>query len=88
MLEQEQAEMMPMPTPFDGCIEKSARVSSTCLVSVSRNRYSVPCEFAGHRVSTRLYPTRVVVAGDVIVARHDRLTHKGQNTYDWQQTLH
>jgi hypothetical protein len=37
MLEQERAEMMPMPTPFDGYVEKSARVSSTCLVSVSRN---------------------------------------------------
>ena len=47
MLEQERAEMMPMPTPFDGYVEKMARVSSTCLVSISRNRYSVPCEFAG-----------------------------------------
>jgi len=43
MLEQERAEMMPMPTPFDGYVEKAARVSSTCLVSVDRNRYSVLC---------------------------------------------
>ena len=28
-------------------VEKPARVSSTCLVSVARNRYSVPCELAG-----------------------------------------
>ena len=59
MLELEQAEMMPMTTPFDGYVEKPARVSSTCLVSVHRNRYSVPCEYAGQRVSTRLYPNRV-----------------------------
>ena len=33
MLELECAEMMPMPTAFDGYVEKLARVSSTCLVS-------------------------------------------------------
>ena len=85
MLEQECAEMMPMPTPFDGDVEKPARVSSTCLVSVQRNRYSVPCEFAGQRVSTPLYPNRVsIVAGDAVVASHDRLTERGEICYDWQ----
>ena len=80
--------MMPMPTAFDGYVEKSARVSSTCLVSVSRNRYSVPCEFAGQRVSTRLYPNRVnVAAGDAIVASHDRLTERDRIRYDWQHYI-
>ena len=51
MLEHEQAHLMPMPAPFDGYVEKSARVSSTCLVAVARTRYSVPCEFAGLMVS-------------------------------------
>jgi transposase len=88
MLEQEQAEMMPMPAPFDGYVEKPARVSSTCLVNVQRNRYSVPCELAGHMVSTRLYPNRVsVVAGDVVVANHDRLVDRGQTSYDWQHYI-
>ena len=80
--------MMPMPTPFDGYVEEAARVSSTCLVTVARNRYSVPCELAGQMVSTRLYPTRVVVvAGDVIVADHERLTDKGKTRYDWQHYI-
>jgi hypothetical protein len=88
MLEQERAQMIPMPTPFDGYVEKSARVSSTCLATASRNRYSVPCEFAGHMVSTRLYPNRItVVAGDVIVASHDRLTERGKVCYDWQHYI-
>jgi len=88
MLEQERAEMMPMPTPFDGYVEAMARVSSTCLVSVNRNRYSVPCEFAGQRVSTRLYPDRVgIVAGDILVASHARLTERGQVHYDWQHYI-
>jgi hypothetical protein len=55
MLEQERLERMPMATPFDGYVEKPARVSSTCLASVARNRYSAPCELANHQVSTRLY---------------------------------
>ena len=85
MLEQEQSQMMPMPTPFDGYVEKPSRVSSTCLVTVSRNRYSVPCEFAGQMVSARLYPGKVcVVAGDAIVASHERVAERGQVLYDWQ----
>ena len=57
-------------------------------MSVSRNRYSVPCEFAGQRVSTRLYPDRVcVVAEDRVVARHDRLADRGQISYDWQHYI-
>jgi hypothetical protein len=46
VLQQEQSQMMPMPTAFDGDVEKPARVFSTCLVAVRRNRYAVPCEFA------------------------------------------
>jgi len=88
MLEQEQAQMMPMPTPFDGYVEKPARVSSTCLVTVQRNRYSVPCELAGKMVSTRLYPTRVcVVADDVLVADHERIVDRKQVRYDWQHYI-
>ena len=88
VLEQEQLQMMPMPTPFDGYVERPARVSSTCLVTVSRNRYSVPCELAGQMVSARLYPGRVsVVAGDAIVASHERVAERGQVRYDWQHYI-
>lgn len=88
MLEHERAQLMPMPEPFDGYIEKPARVSSTCLVSVARNRYSVPCELAGQMVSTRLYPSGVaVVADDKIVGRHERLGSEGQTRYDWQHYI-
>lgn len=44
---------VPMPMAFDGYVERSAKVSSTCLMAVAYNRYSVPCERAGQRVSTR-----------------------------------
>ena len=88
MLELERAHLMSMPVPFDGYVEKPARVSSTCLVSVGRNRYSVPCEWAGSLVSTRLYPNRVDVANaDMVIASHARLVGKAQTTYDWQHYI-
>ena len=88
MLEHEQTFLMPMPAPFDGYVEKPSRVSSTCLVSVARNRYSVPCELAGHMVSTHLYPAKVVVvADDAVVASHERLSDQGQVRYDWQHYI-
>ena len=88
MLEQERTELMPMPTVFDGYVERSAKVSSTCLVAVERNRYSVPCELVGQRVSTRLYPSRVEIATDeVIVASHARLSDRGHICYDWQHYI-
>jgi hypothetical protein len=88
MLEQERTELMPMPSAFDGYVERAAKVSSTCLVAVARNRYSVPCELAGHSVSTRLYPNRVEIASDdSIVARHQRLPSRGHICYDWQHYI-
>ena len=85
VLEHERLQMMPMPAAFDDLVEEVAGVSSTCLVTVARNRCSVPCELAGQMLNTRLYPTRVlVVADDVIVAHHQRLMDKGKSRYDWR----
>ena len=87
-LEQEQAYLMPMPTPFDGYVEVLARVSSTCLVSVQRNRYSVPCHLANQRIAVHLYPDRIVAFADnAIVACHPRLHHRDQTRYDWQHYI-
>lgn len=80
--------MMPMPAQFDGYIESTVRVSSTCLINLQRNHYSVPCELAGKVVSVRLYPQQVVVVfGDAVVASHERLTERGCVRYDWQHYI-
>lgn len=80
--------MMPMPTPFDGYVERTVRVSSTCLINVARNRYSVPCERVGQWVSSRLYPSRIVViADDGVIASHERLFDRDQVSYDWQHYI-
>jgi transposase len=88
MLDNERAHLMPMPEPFDGYVENPARVSSTCLVVVARNRYSVPCELAGQAVSTRLYPGKIViVVDDAVVASHERLSDRGQTQYNWEHYI-
>ena len=84
----EQAELMPMITPFDGYVEVVAKVSSTCLVTIERSRYSVPCDLAGQKVTSRRYPDRIdVYADDARVATHERSFDRGQVIYDWQHYI-
>jgi len=44
---EEQPLLRSVTATFDGYVEQTLRVSSTCLVHVDRNRYSVPAEWAG-----------------------------------------
>ena len=88
MLEHEQPSLMPMVAPFDGYVETIGKVTSTCLVNVDRNRYSVPCEWVGQIVSVRLYPERIdLVAHDTVVASHMRAFERDKTRYDWQHYI-
>jgi transposase len=70
---EEQPYLRPMTAPFDGYIEHTNRVSSTCLVSYDRNRYSVPAEYAGQQVSVRADAHRIrVMANGQLIAEHAR----------------
>jgi hypothetical protein len=65
--------LRPVSACFDGYFEQQVRVSSTCLVSYDRNRYSVPATHAGQRVSLRAYADSIVVVAEgVETARHAR----------------
>jgi len=87
-LEQEQMYLMPMPVPFDGYIEVLARVSSTCLVAVQRNRYSVPCHLANQMVAVHLYANRIeIVCENAVIAHHPRLLDRDQVSYNWQHYI-
>lgn len=87
-LEHEQMYLMPMPAPFDGYVEVLARVSSTCLITVLRNRYSVPCHLANHKVATHIYPDRIeIYADNACIACHTRLLDRDQISYDWQHYI-
>lgn len=67
----EQPHLRAISATFDGYVEQMLRVSSTCLVRVDRNRYSVPAEWAGKAVSVRCSATDVcIVAGGQVPAEH------------------
>ena len=70
---EEQPALRQIIATFDGYVEHMLRVSSTCLVVLDRNRYSVPAAFAGRAVSVRSTATQVsVVADGTMIAQHAR----------------
>lgn len=90
---QERKHLMKIDAPFDGFIEHTKKVSSTCLVNFDRNKYSVPASFANQRVSLRVYPDRLeLIAEGQKVAEHTRVflpNHDvpGKVIYDWRHYL-
>ncbi|MDN3651674.1 IS21 family transposase [Thalassotalea ponticola] len=90
---EEKKHLMKVISPFDGFIEHTKKVSSTCLVNFERNRYSVPASFANRFVSVRTYPDRLeFIAEEHKVAAHKRQFNRdhGQHgvvVYDWHHYL-
>lgn len=80
---QEQPLLRAITEPFDGYVEDMLRVSSTCLVRVDRNSYSVPAQFAGKAISVRLRAHSVeMVADNTRVAFHARCFNRDQLIFD------
>jgi len=76
---EEQPLLMPIKAVFDGYVEKTLRVSSTCLVKVDHNRYSVPADWANRVVSVRVTATGLrIVADGQIIAEHERCYGRNQ----------
>ena len=70
---EEQPSLRPITADFDGYVEHMLRASSTCLVALDRNRYSVPAAFAGRAVSVRSTADSVrIVADGAVIAEHAR----------------
>jgi hypothetical protein len=79
LLSEEQPLLIPIKAVFDGYVEKTLRVSSTCLVKVDHNRYSVPADWANRVVSVRLTADRLrLVADGQVIAEHDRCYGRSQ----------
>lgn len=75
----EQQHLRPITACFDGYVEQMMRVSSTCLVRVDRNRYSVPAGVAGQAVSVRTTADQVrIVAHGEVIATHPRVFARDQ----------
>ncbi len=83
VFETERPLLRPFTAAFDGYFEQTVRVSSTCLVTYDRNRYSVPADYAGKTVSLRVYAAHLrVVADDRVVAEHSRQFGRGHWVFD------
>lgn len=88
VLEEERPRLMPCPQPFDGYLEQPVRVTATALVHFQRNRYSVPAQYAHRVVSLRCYPTELVIVADqVVIARHARVFERDRTCYDFRHYL-
>jgi transposase len=71
--EHERLALNRLGKPFDGYVEKTVRVSSTCLVQYDTNQYSVPCEYAKQRISLRVYAYKLVmIINQHVIAEHQR----------------
>jgi len=84
---------MPVPASFDGFVEHSKRVSSTCLVTFNNNRYSVPATFANRPISLRVYADHLIMVAETqVIADHERVftrdhNQQGRTIYNWRHYL-
>ena len=72
-----------------GVVEKNVQDSRRRIwVEAKTRKFGSFDELNAWRVSTRLYPTRIkVVAGDAVVASHERLSDSGHTCFDWQHYI-
>lgn len=90
--QQEQRNLMKIDASFDGFIEQTKKVSSTCLINFERNQYSVPASFANRLVSVHIYPERLeFIAEGQHIATHERVISRDHSSshviYDWRHYL-
>lgn len=66
--------LLPLPAnTFDIATVSSQRASSQFRITIDTNRYSVPAEYAGRRLTVKTDPERICVyAQDQLIARHIR----------------
>jgi transposase len=78
--QQERVALRPLPPrPFDCAVTRLVSVSSTSLVQVDRNRYSVPCRYVGRTLRLARSTERVTVwDGETAVAEHSRCYQRGE----------
>lgn len=84
LFKEEQPCLQPLPAhPYDIGVINQVRASSQFRVSVDSNRYSVPAEYAGCRLSCKSYPDRLCFYDqDRLIARHQRSYDRNQDIED------
>jgi transposase len=74
MFGEERGHLAPLPLhPYDIAVITPIRASSQFRITLDTNRYSVPAEYAGARLTLKAYPDRLCIYdNDKLVARHVR----------------
>ena len=84
LLQEEQPCLRPLPTHrFDIATVSQVRASRQFRITVDTNRYSVPAEYAGARLTLKTYPDRLCIyAEEKLIARHARCYVRHQDFED------
>ncbi len=84
LFEKERPFFNPLPAnPFDVATVSQVRASSQFRITIDTNRYSVPAEYAGIRLTLKAYPDRLCVyCKDKLIARHVRSYDRYQDFED------
>jgi hypothetical protein len=84
LFQKERPFLNPLPAnPFDVASVSQIRASSQFRITLDTNHYSVPAEYASHRLTLKAYPDRVCVYSDSnLIARHARSYDRYQDFED------
>jgi hypothetical protein len=87
LFEKERPYLSALPAnPYDIATVSCVRASNQFRISLDTNRYSVPAEYAGARLTLKSYPDRVCIYCDnKLIARHVRSYDRHQ---DFEDTDH
>ena len=84
LFEEEKSSLRPLPPfPYDAAMISQVRASRQFRVTLDTNRYSVPAELAGQRLTLKSYPDRLCLyANEKLIARHVRSYDRFQDFED------
>ena len=81
--EDERQALRPVGALFDGYVTRAVKVSSTCLVTFDRNRYSVDCCYAYQAVTLKIYARKILITSkDKIIGEHERHFGRDKNSFN------
>ena len=84
LFQEEKPHLLPLPPhSFDIAAVHQVRASSQFRVAFDSNRYSVPAQYAGARLTLKAYPERLCIYHDNdLIARHPRSFDRHQDFED------
>jgi transposase len=84
MFQEEQPCLLPLPPhPYDIATVTQARASTQFRITLDTNRYSVPAQYAGARLTLKIYPDRLCIYDhDKLIAHHPRSYDRHQDFED------